>query len=113
MTVPDLDALSPEDAEHLGHLLLERAARQRRKLGVEEVRKFVQSARLSSTWQASTLVEIGRIRAAAKDLVSAGLRPEQFAESLARIGLDDAFPDGETIAMAIAEGVKDARRLKR
>jgi hypothetical protein len=109
----DLEHLEPSQAWELGRLLQERASRQLRKLTVDEVRSIVQQVQVSDAWASSDLVEIGRIRAAAKELVLDGHRPAQFAEALAQVGLDDAFPDGMTIALAISEGIKDGLRLKR
>jgi hypothetical protein len=107
----DLSKLTPAQIDELGYLLRERAARQRKKLSVEEARAAVQGAKLSDAWLQSRLVDVGRIRAAAKELRLAGLLPEQFAESLAQVGLEDAFPNVQIIANAIAAGISDAVRL--
>ncbi len=108
----DLDQLEPAEAYELGRLLQERAARQLRKVTVEEIRSLVREVHVSTTWEESILVEVGRIRTAAKQLTLDGYRPEQFAVALAQVGLEDAFPDGGVIANAIAAGIKDGRRFR-
>jgi hypothetical protein len=109
-------ALSDLDAgalEHLGHLLLERAERRRQRLSVDEARAAVAGAELSGWWRRSVLIDVGRVRRASTELVLAGWAPEQIVDALVEVGLTDCFPDGPTIAAAIAHGIADARRLQR
>lgn len=113
--VEDLSArlahLRPEDADHLISILRDRAARRRLRLSVQDVRVVYENVLLSPAWLRSRVVCLGRVRATAKDLVLAGWWPEQFAESLAEIGLE-GFPNGGTVALAISEGVGDADWLR-
>jgi hypothetical protein len=102
--------LAPDDADHISSILRERAARRRIRLSVDDVRVAFNNAWLSPIWRTSRVSGLGRVRATAKELVLAGWSPEQFAESLAIVGLE-VFANGGTIAEAIVEGVGDADKL--
>ncbi len=105
--------LDPDALDSLAHLLRERAACRRRRLTVDEARAAVAGAQISEAWQSSRMVDIGRLRRGTAELIVGGWEPPQIVDALAEVGLADAFPDGETIAMAIAAGIADARRLQR
>jgi hypothetical protein len=116
MLTPDvldsaLDGMPAAEIDELAHLLHERAARERRQLTTDEARAAISAAKLSPAWQKSILRDMGQIRCAAKELMlDGGWRAEQIALALAAAGLE-IEADGGLVALLIAGGISDARRL--
>lgn len=102
--------LAPGEKDELAYLLVKRAKRERRRLTVDEAREAIRTADLSLAWRRSVLADVGRIRAAGKQLRLDGWLPEQFAAALAEAGLE-VEKDGAIVANAISGGIKDAARL--
>jgi hypothetical protein len=107
----ELAQLPPSDKAELARLLAARAETESRELTVEEAREAIRAADIPPAWHKTVLVDIGRIRHAAKELILAGWQPERIATALAEAALEFET-DGRLVGYALAAGIADGLRLR-
>jgi len=107
-----LDQLAPDDLDHLGHVLLDRARRRRTRLTEEQAWAAWQAAPLTTDWAASVLVDVGRVRIATRLLIDQwGYSPQRVAEAMLPVALH-VCPDAGIAELAVAAGLADARGFR-
>jgi hypothetical protein len=109
--IVDLDELTPGEKDALRYLLGTEAVRDRRTLSTAEAYEAWSTAELSEGWMRSKLADIGRVRIAARRLITIDRwKPDQIRPAMTTLAVH-VCPDELIASMAVEAGIEDALEL--